>query len=670
MNQVLKLVLGDDIRRIPQAPTTFSNLLDMARTSFGSALPSAFTVQYRDDEGDTIPVSSDLELREAYRVATRSAGSCLRLVIVPSISNEERASAPERDAFVSVCGRCNGTGVAGPCRRCNGSGCPRCAHSSPAECHRCDGTGLKSKCKKDKFKERMAAHLHSSVEAILPSILAKVESSVMSAVHAASFQPKASLPVSVHNNVTCDGCGMLPIVGIRYKCAVCADYDLCEECEEKQVHDSLHPFLKLRRSDQRALFAACSHNCNQTSNPSVHVDTETSAVSTQSAATLTTPVSRTNSEAQASVSVCASAQQTSAPHSAQQLLKQALKQMNEPVQTTTSVIPISRVSLPPRVSPAPAPAPAPVCPAPTSVVAAVAPATTNPSVSRPQARFVADVEVRDGEVFPPKCPFVKIWRMRNDGTAAWPEGCTLKFVGGDALAVNNLQSLPVPTVAPGGECDISVDMITPTTLGRYTSFWRLVLPGGNQRFGHRIWVDIIVSDTAPARPLLPTSLPPAQPATPVAQSVPAPVELNTELAAEPVAESMSLSVAASAPSAPSAPSEEDFEMIPPAAAPVTEPNVDAAAVRVPSLPPNSVWMNPVRLQTSRVTEPAEPAEPVEPAADPETAAESPAPSWFVANFAEEQLVLEDMGFVDRERNLSLLEEHKGRVDLVLEALLR
>eukprot|EP00743_Colponemidia_sp_Colp-15_P001546 GILK01001688.1.p1 GENE.GILK01001688.1~~GILK01001688.1.p1 ORF type:complete len:665 (+),score=86.75 GILK01001688.1:126-2120(+) len=664
MNQVLKLVLGDDIRRIPQAPTTFSSLLEVATTSFGSALPSTFTVQYRDDEGDTIPVSSDLELREAYRVATRSAGSCLRLVIVPSISNEERPSAPERDAFVSVCGRCNGTGVAGPCRRCQGSGCPRCAHSSPAECHRCDGTGLKSKCKKDKFKERIAAQLNSSVEAILPSILAKVESSVMSAVQAASFKSTTSFPTSIHNKVTCDGCGMLPIVGIRYKCAVCADYDLCEECEEKQVHDYIHPFLKLRRPDQRALFAACSHTWIQTSNPSVHVDTQTASVSTQSAATLTTPVAKTNSEAQASVSVCASGQQTSAPHSAQQLLKQALKQMNEPVKPKTSVVPIPGLNFAPRVSPAPAsPAPTPVAPAPVAAApVAAAPVTTNHSVSRPQARFVSDVEVRDGEVFPPKCPFVKIWRMRNDGTAAWPEGCTLKFVGGDALAVNNLQSLPVPSVAAGDECDISVDMITPATLGRYTSFWRLVLPGGNQRFGHRIWVDIIVSDAAPARTPLPTSLPPAQPATPVV--APVPVEVITESAAEPVVESIS-------PSVTSAPSEEDFEMVPPAVnvceAPVTEPVVEPAAVRSPSLAPNSVWMNPVRLQTARVPEPVAPAEP---AADAEAVVESSAPSWFVAQYAEEQLVLEDMGFVERERNLALLEEHKGRVDLVLEALLR
>jgi hypothetical protein len=32
----------------------------------------------------------------------------------------------------------------------------------------------------------------------------------------------------VHKHVTCDNCGKKNIEGVRYKCAVCADFDLCE----------------------------------------------------------------------------------------------------------------------------------------------------------------------------------------------------------------------------------------------------------------------------------------------------------------------------------------------------------------------------------------------------------------------------------------------------------
>ncbi|XP_005523620.1 PREDICTED: sequestosome-1 isoform X2 [Pseudopodoces humilis] len=39
----------------------------------------------------------------------------------------------------------------------------------------------------------------------------------------------------VHPNVICDGCEG-PVVGTRFKCSVCPDYDLCSICEGKGIH--------------------------------------------------------------------------------------------------------------------------------------------------------------------------------------------------------------------------------------------------------------------------------------------------------------------------------------------------------------------------------------------------------------------------------------------------
>ncbi len=47
----------------------------------------------------------------------------------------------------------------------------------------------------------------------------------------------------VHDRVECDGCGSFPIVGPRYKCSVCRNFDFCSKCES--LHDHEHPFLKL-----------------------------------------------------------------------------------------------------------------------------------------------------------------------------------------------------------------------------------------------------------------------------------------------------------------------------------------------------------------------------------------------------------------------------------------
>merc|ERR1712223_865627 len=39
-----------------------------------------------------------------------------------------------------------------------------------------------------------------------------------------------------HHGVTCDGYDKAPIVGFRYKCVVCDDYDLCAACEKAGKH--------------------------------------------------------------------------------------------------------------------------------------------------------------------------------------------------------------------------------------------------------------------------------------------------------------------------------------------------------------------------------------------------------------------------------------------------
>ncbi|MCB0371216.1 MAG: hypothetical protein KDD45_17825 [Bdellovibrionales bacterium] len=40
---------------------------------------------------------------------------------------------------------------------------------------------------------------------------------------------------------------MNPITGIRYKCPTCANYDLCQKCEETIEHE--HALLKCRKPE-------------------------------------------------------------------------------------------------------------------------------------------------------------------------------------------------------------------------------------------------------------------------------------------------------------------------------------------------------------------------------------------------------------------------------------
>lgn len=50
----------------------------------------------------------------------------------------------------------------------------------------------------------------------------------------------------VHRGVTCNSCNIMPIRGIRYRCANCVDFDLCEHCEALDSHPKTHLFYKVR----------------------------------------------------------------------------------------------------------------------------------------------------------------------------------------------------------------------------------------------------------------------------------------------------------------------------------------------------------------------------------------------------------------------------------------
>ncbi|XP_030761110.1 E3 ubiquitin-protein ligase MIB2 [Sitophilus oryzae] len=47
-----------------------------------------------------------------------------------------------------------------------------------------------------------------------------------------------------HPNIVCDGCDSQGISGMRYKCTICYDYDLCYLCYHSDKHDLSHPFKR------------------------------------------------------------------------------------------------------------------------------------------------------------------------------------------------------------------------------------------------------------------------------------------------------------------------------------------------------------------------------------------------------------------------------------------
>ncbi len=61
----------------------------------------------------------------------------------------------------------------------------------------------------------------------------------------------------VHFGVKCDGCKKYPIIGCRFKCAVCDNFDYCEDCEQKFAEKHNHPFLKIYEPKMKPAYIKC-----------------------------------------------------------------------------------------------------------------------------------------------------------------------------------------------------------------------------------------------------------------------------------------------------------------------------------------------------------------------------------------------------------------------------
>ena len=61
----------------------------------------------------------------------------------------------------------------------------------------------------------------------------------------------------IHEGIKCNECGCQEIIGIRYLCGVCHDFNLCEKCEKNIGIMHNHPLLKIRYSELSPISFSC-----------------------------------------------------------------------------------------------------------------------------------------------------------------------------------------------------------------------------------------------------------------------------------------------------------------------------------------------------------------------------------------------------------------------------
>ena len=61
-------------------------------------------------------------------------------------------------------------------------------------------------------------------------------------------------PKEIHYDIICNGCLMDPLVGKRYRCKECSDFDFCEKCYERKKNKHLHEFEVIEKYEPSESF--------------------------------------------------------------------------------------------------------------------------------------------------------------------------------------------------------------------------------------------------------------------------------------------------------------------------------------------------------------------------------------------------------------------------------
>lgn len=272
----------------------------------------------------------------------------------------------------------------------------------------------------------------------------------------------STTPTYHHPGIICDHCETA-IVGIRYKCGNCPDFDLCETCEAIEgVHNQDHVFLKLRRPT----------HANRIKNgqivpllrQSLYEPTENNQRWIDKMKNFEAKMQRKVEKEMRKLEKKEEKQQKREERRSKVMERrdERLKRKCERANSTSQKR--ERLDLP-------------------------------QFKKKPQSYegyFAGDVTVTDGTVFTPGTQFTKMWAMQNCGEYAWEEGTKLRMLYGNLIPVDC--EVDVEPVGPSETAILQVEFVAPQEPGTYRSDWRLHSPSGKW-FGHRIWCKIVVDLT-------------------------------------------------------------------------------------------------------------------------------------------------------------------------------
>ena len=243
---LVKVQREDEVRR-------FNILININWEDFSSRIEKLFSLsevsyalKYKDDDGDDVSVDSQAELEEAIRLAKET--STLRIKISkPLCRNIFKPLKMDQQPANNNPKRLN---LEKKVEKDKKDATP------PAPRTVMDGWANKSSNNDppqwftkhmDKFTTGLFSQLEHLPNQTISGVLTGLDNLVVQHLcgDLAHRQMPAPDPYQ-HPGILCDHCNS-PIIGIRYKCGNCEDFDLCEFCESQRTHDEEHIFLKVRK---------------------------------------------------------------------------------------------------------------------------------------------------------------------------------------------------------------------------------------------------------------------------------------------------------------------------------------------------------------------------------------------------------------------------------------
>ena len=128
-----------------------------------------------------------------------------------------------------------------PCLNCDGTKMNR--QGNP--CKRCKQTGKMRPMEIKRIKKIVRLEINS----LLPSLFKELRGKELAKQEEENMAKYSGM---IHERIACDVCNMEPLVGIRYKCSVCDNYDLCMHCESLDLHP--HPCIKITDPNKKLHF--------------------------------------------------------------------------------------------------------------------------------------------------------------------------------------------------------------------------------------------------------------------------------------------------------------------------------------------------------------------------------------------------------------------------------